>query len=131
MIKAYDGTPYTELLTASKTLTAADSGSVFHIATDALTMTLPSSIAVPIGTTYTFINTGADGNNLIDVDPNALDYIVGTSTLAGSVVDLGVVVAKYIRNTKATSITGDSVTVTNDGTNGWIAFPINGIWASE
>ena len=131
MIKAYDGTPHTVILTANKTLLASDSGTVFHIATDALVMTLPSIADVPLGTTYTFMNTGADGNNIITIAPNALDYIVGTATLAASVVDLGVVVDKDIINTKTTSITGDSVTVTSDGTDGWIAFPINGIWASE
>ncbi len=131
MIKAYDGTPYTELLTASKTLTAADSGSVFMIATDALVMTLPAIADVPIGTNFTFLNIGGDTNNNMRLTPNANDYVAGTATLAASVVDLGVTVNKYIDNTKGTTVTGDGCTVTADGTDGWIAFPINGIWASE
>ena len=131
MIKAYDGTPHTVVLTANKTLLASDSGTVFHIATDGKTVTLPAIADVPIGTTFTFKNTGVDGNNIITISPNSNDYIAGTSTLAGTVVDLGVVNDKDIINTKLTTIKGDSVTVTSDGTDGWIAFPINGIWAAE
>ena len=131
MIKAYDETPFTVVLTDNKTLLASDSGSVFLIGTDAKVMTLPAVADVPIGTTYTFQNIGVDANNNIRVTPASADYIAGTATLASSVVDLGVTDNKYIDNTKASTIRGDSVTVTSDGTNGWTAFPINGIWASE
>ena len=131
MIKAYDGTPPTEVLTDSKTLTAADSGSVYLIGTNGKVMTLPAISAVPLGTTYTFLNIGGDTNNNMRIAPNASDYIVGTATLAGSVVDLDVTDNKYIDNTQGTTVTGDGVKVTSDGTAGWIAFPINGIWASE
>ena len=131
MIKAYDGTPHTVVLTDNKTLLASDSGTVFLIGTDGKVMTLPAIADIPIGTTFTFINIGADGNNNMRLTPDANDYIVGTATLAAAVVDLGTTVNKYIDNTKATTITGDSVVITSDGTDGWIAFPINGIWASE
>ena len=128
MNKAEDGIPLVETLTANTTLTAADSGKVYLIATDAITITLP---ATALGLTYTFVNTGADGNNIMTISPNASDYIAGTATLASSVVDLGVTDDKDIINTKTSSITGDSVTIVGDGVAGYFVTSINGIWASE
>ena len=70
-------------ITADKTLSYEDSGSVFLVGTDALTITLP---ATKEGVCYTFINSGVAGNNIITVSPQAEDGISGTVTLAGTVV---------------------------------------------
>lgn len=106
------------------TVTAAESGTVFGMATDAKKFTLP---AVAAGLTYTFVNTGAAGNNLIDI-AIADGVISGTFTLAASVV--AVSVATTIRNTKSSSIKGDSVTLTSDGT-GWFVVASTGIWEQQ
>ena len=82
---------YVQSITASKTLTAGDSGKVFTVATDALVITLPACEA---GLKFTFVNTGADGNNIITLSPAATDGVWGTITLSGSVVDLGGVANK-------------------------------------
>ena len=50
------------LLTDDATLTAAQSGGVIAIATDAKTITLPATVA---GLRYTIVNTGADDNNIV------------------------------------------------------------------
>lgn len=120
-----------EVLTANKTLTVEDSGKTFMLATDALVVTLPSVIK---GLEYTFMNSGADGNNIITVSPAAADGISGTVTLAATVVSLSGVVNKDLINTKATSISGDQATIVGTGTAGteaWLLKNSTGIWASE
>ena len=118
---------YVQSVTASITLDAGDSGKVFTVATDALVITLPSAQA---GLKYTFINTGADGNNIITISPQSTDAIWGTITLADSVVDLGGSDDKDLINTKTSAIKGDSVTLISDGTD-WFVAASTGIWAAE
>jgi hypothetical protein len=67
-----------ETIAANKTFDIGDSGKVFGIATDALTLTLPLITTDNIGMSITVINTGADGNNIVTISPNALDGVNGT-----------------------------------------------------
>lgn len=118
-----------ETITANRTLRVEDSGKVFLIATDALTITLPSTVA---GLDYTFINTGAAGNNIITISPQATDGICGTITLASSVVTRVGTVDTDLVNTKATSTKGNSVRIIGTGVVGTGAYNIvssTGIWA--
>lgn len=118
-----------EVVTDNKTLTAADSGKIFLIATDAKTITLPATVA---GLEFTFINSGAAGNNIITVAPVAADGIAGTVTLAASVVVLDGTVNKALVNTKATSKTGDTAKILGTGVTGTKAYLLTsstGIWA--
>ena len=125
--KAGWGENYVQSVTASTTLYASDSGKVFTVATDALVITLPACEA---GLKFTFVNTGADGNNIITLSPASTDGVWGTITLAGSVVDLGGVANKDLINTKGTAIKGDSVTLISDDTD-WYVTASTGIWAAE
>lgn len=118
---------YVQSITASTTLSAGDSGKIFTVATDALVITLPACEA---GLKLTFVNTGADANNIITLSPAATDGIWGTITLASSVVDLGGAANKDLINTKASAIKGDSVTLVSDGTD-WYVTASTGIWAAE
>jgi hypothetical protein len=116
-------------ITANTTLTGADSGKTFLIATDNLTITLP---ATQSGLEFTFINTGAAGNNIITVAPVAADGICGTITLASSVVTRVGTVNTTLVNTKATSTLGNSVKIVGTGATGTKAYVIvssTGIWA--
>lgn len=118
-----------ETITANRTLRVEDSGKVFLIATDALTITLPSTVA---GLDYTFINTGAAGNNIITISPQATDGICGTITLGSSVVTRVGTVDTDLVNTKATSTKGNSVRIIGTGVVGTGAYNIvssTGIWA--
>lgn len=118
-------------ITADTTLTYEDSGRTFLVATDALTITLPST---KIGISYKFINSGAAGNNIITVSPAAADGIAGTITLASSVVVLDGTVDKDAINTKATSQAGDALSIIGTGTAGttaWLVESSTGIWARE
>ncbi len=120
-----------EIIVANKTLRVEDSGKTFMLATDALVITLPSTIA---GLEYTFMNSGADGNNIITVSPAAADGVSGTVTLAATVVSLSGVVDKDLINTKASSISGDTATIVGTGiagTEAWLLKGSTGIWASE
>jgi len=116
-------------LTANATLTAGDSGKTFLIATDGLTVTLPATQA---GLEFTFVNTGAAGNNIITVAPVAADGICGTITLASSVVTRVGTVNTALVNTKATSTLGNSAKIVGTGVTGTKAYVIvssTGIWA--
>ena len=123
---------YSEIVTVTDnlTLTTEDSGKTFLVGVDAKVITLPSTAVVK----YTFINSGAAGNNNITISPQAADGISGTITLASTVVVDAGVVNKDLINTKATSKTGDSVTLIgtgNAGTGAWIIASSTGIWAAE
>ena len=117
------------VITANTTLTAADSNTVFEVATDALVITLPST---QVGARYTFINTGAAGNNIITISPQAADGIAGTITLAASVVTRVGTVDTDLVNTKATSTKGNCVVIEGTGvagTGAWYIVSSTGIWA--
>lgn len=121
----------TETITANKTLTYDDSGTVYLVGTDALVITLPDTEE---GVEYTFVNSGAAGNNIITVSPQATDGIAGTVTLAATVVVLDGTVDKDVINTKATSIAGDSIRIVGTGVAGvtaWVITGSTGIWARE
>lgn len=116
-------------ITTNTTLTGADSGKTFLIATDGLTITLPATHS---GLEFTFINSGAAGNNIITVAPVAADGICGTITLASSVVTRVGTVNTALVNTKATSTLGNSVKIVGTGVTGTKAYVIvssTGIWA--
>lgn len=120
-----------ETITADATLSLDDTGKVFLVGTDALTITLPST---NFGTRYTFINSGAAANNIITVSPQAADGIAGTITLAAAVVVLDGTIDKDAINTKASSQAGDCITIVGTGTAGttaWLVESSTGIWAQE
>jgi len=117
-----------EAITASATLSYEDSGTVFLVGTDALVITLPPT---KVGVTYTIVNSGADGNNIITISPDAADAIFGTVANAAADSVSGGVVDKNLVNTKATANKGDSVTLVGDGIDGWYIVSGVGIWASE
>jgi len=124
-------TKVVEVVTDNRTLTAADSGKVFLIATDAKVFSLPATAA---GLEYTFINFGAAGNNIVTISPVAADGISGTITLAATVVVDAGVVDKDLINTKATSQCGDTVKLLGTGVTGtkaWIIVHSTGIWAAQ
>ena len=127
---AINGQSTASTVTDNTTLTAADSGTTYFIATDAKTFSLPACATAGAGTWYRFVNSGADGNNIITISPSGTDAIWGTITLAASVVDLGGGAGKDLINTKATSIKGDSATIMTDGT-AWFVLASTGIWAAE
>jgi len=112
-------------VTGSCTLTADDSGSAVLVGTDALVVTLPATSA---GLQYTFINSGADGNNIITISPAAADKIIGTIVNAAADAVATASDDGDLVNTKATSNRGDRVTLIADGVDGWYIAEGAGIW---
>lgn len=118
-------------ITATTTLTIADSGVDHNVATDALTITLPDITADNVGMTFLFRNTGADGAVALTLSPAATDGINGT--IANAAVDsvASGVVDKDIVNTKATANNGDFIVLTAVALNKWFITGGVGIWASQ
>ena len=117
-----------EAITVATTLNYEDSGSNFLVATDAIVITLP---ATKKGVVYTFINSGADGNNTITLSPNANDGIIGTVANAAADSVASGTDNKDIVNTKSTANKGDRITIVGDGASGWYITEGVGIWASQ
>lgn len=113
-------------VTVSTTFTSADCGKTIGIATAALTMKLPPTVA---GCIFRFVNTGAATANIMTIDPDNADNIWGTFTLAATVVVSEGAAGVTIVNTAASSVKGDSVTLIGDGVDGWFILSSTGIWA--
>ena len=97
-----------------------DSGKTFLSNTKDVVFTLPS---IAIGNVYTFVNTGADGQNNLTISPAAADGIV----YLGALTDDSDVI-----NTQATSKVGDRVTIASlNSTVFWTVVDSQGVWAKE
>ena len=99
---------------------STDSGKTFLSNTTDVVFTLPS---IAIGNVYTFVNTGADGQNNLTISPAAADGIL---YLGGLVDD------KDVINTLATSKVGDYVTIASlNSIVFWTVVDVQGVWAKE
>ena len=97
-----------------------DSGKTFLSNTKDVVFTLP---AIAVGNVYTFINTGADGQNNLTISPNSSDGIL----YVGGLVD-----NKDLINTQATSKVGDYVKIAAlNSTAHWTVVEAQGVWAKE
>ena len=97
-----------------------DCGKTLLSNTKDVVFTLP---AIAVGNVFTFVNTGADGQNNLTISPNASDGIL---YLGGLVDD------KDLVNTQATSKVGDRVTIASlNSTVFWTVVDSQGVWAKE
>ena len=97
-----------------------DSGKTFLSNTKDVVFTLP---AIAVGNVFTFINTGADGQNNLTISPNSSDGIL----YVGGLVD-----NKDLINTLATSKVGDYVKIAAlNSTAHWTVVEAQGVWAKE
>ena len=97
-----------------------DSGKTFLSNTKDVVFTLPS---IAIGNVYTFVNTGADGQNNLTISPATLDGILYLSSLTDN---------KDIINTQGTSKVGDYVTIASlNSVVFWTVVDVQGVWAKE
>lgn len=104
--------------TAAYTVLIEETGAVFSGNLDGITFTLPPTAK---GLAYTFVNPGADAAMLLNIDPNAVDLIVGNDLIG---TDGGI-----LSNTKATAKRADTVTIVGDGDIGWYIVSSLGVWA--
>ena len=134
------GVGETDTITTTATLDVEDCGKTLFVTAgiDTKTITLPATGTAGAGCEYRIIYTGADTAALVDISPAAADGIHGqcqdvttgaddtaqTVVLSGSDdADIGL--------TKATSSTGDAITLVADGTVGWFASACQGQWANN
>ena len=97
-----------------------DCGKTLLSNTKDVVFTLP---AIAVGNVYTFVNTGADGQNNLTISPVSIDGIL----YAGSLTD-----DKDLINTQATSKVGDYVTLASlNSTAHWTVVDVQGVWAKE
>ena len=97
-----------------------DSGKTFISNTKDVVFTLP---AIAIGNVYTFINTGADGQNNLTISPDAADGILYVGGLTDD---------KDLINTQTTSKVGDYVKIAAlNSTAFWTVVEAQGVWAKE
>ena len=112
--------------TGAYSVLIGDSGKTFVVpknsttAGSSVTFTLPA-IAANEGSVFTFVNTGADGTNQINITgAGGTEYITYK----------GVVNQITLTNTLATSKVGDYVKIAGDKTGVWWAVTdIQGVWA--
>jgi|TARA_R110002049_G_scaffold126398_1_gene282434 hypothetical protein len=114
-------------LTVTQDVNANQAGGEFNIATDAKVITLPKIDANNVGMEFKFRNTGADGNNIITISPNAADAIHGTV----AAIQSGGVANKDWINTKATANKGDWCSLVAIEAGSWYLTGGDGVWASE
>lgn len=102
--------------TASYTVLATESGSIFIANAADLVFTLPATQA---GLVYTFVCAALSTGTGLSVSPAAADNInEGTDD-------------KDLINSGATDVLGDAVTVVGDGDTGWFTTAKIGTWAAE
>jgi len=117
-----------ETTAETEAVSAAESGKVFvqTRSSTTVTYTLPSAAA---GLTYTFVCGHA--NSEILITPAAGDAIVTKIHSAQDGTALAPAAGTGIKNTAATNVAGDSITlVCLDGTT-WYGTSIVGLWASQ
>ena len=116
------------LTEATTTLTAADSGQIVKATKASATQTFTLPVATAKGATFTFICGHASGEVLID--PAGTDKIKckATNDAGASVAPAG---GTGIKNTAATNIIGDYITLVADGVDQWDCVAQSGIWASQ
>ena len=90
-----------EVISANKTLDAEDTGKLFWVDTDAVTITLPAVAAGVFG--VQIVNGGSYGTVAVTISPNSVDSILGPDITAADDKDL--------INTKATAKRGDYVVI--------------------
>jgi hypothetical protein len=120
-------------ITGATTLDSSNCGKPHFVTAgiDTAAITLPALSAVPAGCVLKFFYVGADAGALLDISPNASDGIEGGCTLAASVVYFSGTDDADVGLTKATILTGDTITLTSGNADDWYASDIQGICANN
>jgi hypothetical protein len=113
---------------ATKQITNADSGYVYIAAKDSATQTFTLPSASLAGLHYTFV-CGHAGGEMKIVGPSSDTIKVLTAGASGT--SLVVAANTGIKNTAATNVVGDNITLVSDGTQIWYGISQNGIFASN
>lgn len=121
LVDPYSQYTVRETISGNKTLDAEDTGKLFWVDTDAVTITLPA-----IATGYAgglVVNGGAYGAVAVTLSPNAVDMILGPDITGADDKDL--------INTKATAKRGDFVQLDLGDADGYVVTALRGTWARQ
>ena len=112
----------------TKTIKDTESGTMFvqMLGSGTQTYTLPTPVA---GLTYTFVCGHASSEILIN--PGTSKAIVGKIHAAQDGTGLAPAAGTGIKNTAATNVVGDSLTLTALDTTTWYITAQTGLWASQ
>ena len=113
---------------ATKQLTTSDSGYVYIAAKSSATQTFTLPSASLAGLHYTFVCGNAGGEMKI-VGPSS--DVIKVLTAGASGTSLVVAANTGIKNTAATNVVGDNITLVSDGHQIWYGISQNGIFASN
>ena len=121
-------TPEITATAATDTLLAAESGAIIIATLGSGTQTFTLPAATVAGATFTFKCGSAAGEVL--VDPAGSDVIQAKATNdAGA--DITPAGGTGIKNTAATNVIGDYITLVADGVDTWRTVAQSGVWASQ
>ena len=101
--------------TADATLTIDETGFIFANKATAVTLTLPPTV---VGYSYTIVN--VNGGGVVNVSPNAIDYVAGSGLTKVDNKDLIIPAVK-----------GAYVKIIADGVNGWYISEASGTLTKE
>lgn len=117
-----------QLTGTGDTLLTAESGTVMIATKASATQTFVLPSAATAGLEFTFICGSASGEILID--PAGSENIItkATNDAGASIAPAG---GTGIKNTAATNVLNDYMTLTSDGVDTWYTVAQSGIWASQ
>jgi hypothetical protein len=110
-----------ETISGNKTVDAEDTGKLFWVDTDGITITLPVVAAGVFG--LRIVNGGGFGSIAVTIAPQAADMILGPDITGAD--------NKALINTKATAKRGDSVVLDSGDADGYLASELHGTWARQ
>ena len=119
---------------AARTISAAETGSVFIVTSETVVqvLTLPRAGRIPVGTHFSFIyGASTAGTGSLDIIPESS----ADTLLIKATEDAGASIAPAagtgITNTAGTHVIGDHITLVSDGVSQWYMAGESGIWASR
>ena len=127
---AMTGARLNALITTDATIdvTAAQSGRTFIASKTSATQTFDLPAATNAGAVYTFKCGHADGEILIDPDGTDDIQCKATNSAGANVVNTD---GTGLKNTAASNLLGDYLTIVADGSGKWYTVAQSGIWASQ
>jgi len=117
-----------QLTGTGDTLTAGESGKTMIATKASATQTFVLPSAATAGMFFTFVCGSASGEILIDPDGTETILTKATNDAGASVAPAG---GTGIKNTAASNVIGDYLTLVSDGVSKWYTVAQSGVWASQ
>jgi len=122
------GTSEIQLTGTGDTLTTSESGTIMIATKASATQTFVLPSAATAGLVFTFICGSASGEILIDPAGSENILTKAANNAGASVAPAG---GTGIKNTAATNVLNDYLTLVSDGVDTWYTVAQSGVWASQ